>query len=464
MFSRISTISIALFLVIFTAIPKAWALGSSGIENASYSAASLAQANAVVARPNDPDSVVYNAAGLPDLEGIQYSGGLAGIDMHTFFHSKVTGDEEKSTGQLLLIPNSYLTMNPGKFGADRLGFGVGLTSPFGLQNRYHSMSRMARYTGHHNYLNMVAVTIAGGLKVCDKFSVGGGAVDYIAYRYDQVFNFPNSALLQTAVPGNTFPDGLARVETNGSGWGWLASALLKPAKHHQLGVFYRSRATVNTNGEVKIENINPLLGATFPTIPNFVTGTQTEVPLPFNITVGYAYMPSDKWAVEFDWAYTGWHTFKDTDFAFDRPNNILVALGTNPKDFNDTWSFNLGGHYLLNRHVDLMGGAFFYTAASPKDHFTNVIPDSDRLGGTFGFRLNLDKKKKATLDFAYLALLYTRRSISNPGVFNKTGVSVDGRYLTFTEEFMVNFTYRFDLPFTKSEKNSLNVIKAVQQS
>ncbi len=461
----LSRIILSLFFIILflgSALSNdAWALGSSGFENASYSAESLAQGNAMVARPDDPDAVVWNPAGLPDLKGVQYSGGLAGINTFTFFTSKATGDHEKNVPQLALVPNSYLTINPGKLMGDRFGFGIGATSPFGLSNRYDSIGNLAQYTGYHNSLKMVAMTLSGGVKLHDQISLGGGAVYYNIYKYAQVLNFPNSFILAPAVGPNTFPDGLARTDTKGSSWGWIASALYKPTKTQRFGVFYRSKTSVDVHGNVKIENINPLLLGTFPTIPNFQTFVRSEVNLPSNLTLAYAYVPSDRWAVEFDLGYTRWSTFKDQDFSFERPNSVLRSLGTIPRDYNDVWSFHLGGHYKATKKVDLMAGGFFYTAASPKDHFDNVIPDSNRLGGTFGFRYNIFKN--TSLDFAYLAMLYTRRTISNPGVFSKTGLSIDGRYTTFTQEFMVNCTIRFDMPFSKGPKDTSGLLKSVQK-
>src|SRR3989304_112442 len=139
-------ISIVVCLLMSIAgIQRAWAVGSSGFENASYSARSIAQANAVVARPDEPDAVVFNPAGLPDLKGIQLSGSCAGINTFTFFTSKATGDHEQNVPQLVLVPAAYLTVNPGKLLGNRFGFGVGVTSPFGLSNKYDSIGNLAQY-------------------------------------------------------------------------------------------------------------------------------------------------------------------------------------------------------------------------------------------------------------------------------------------------------------------------------
>lgn len=462
MLSQLIFLFLSLFLSVILVIPTAWAVGSSGFENASYSARSLAQSNAVVARPEEPDTTSFNPAGLPYIKGIQFTGGLEGIDTHTFFTSKATGDHTKNTGQLVFVPASFITVNPGRLLWNRVGAGVGLTSPFGLQNRYNTMGNLAQYTGHKNKLNMAAVTIAGGVKLLDNFSVGGGAVDYIAYKYAQNLNFPNSNILRPAVGANTFADGLARTDLDGDGWGWLAGVFFKPFKRHQFGLSYRSRATIDAKGDVKIEGINPLLIGTFPTIPTFQTGIQTDVPLPSNLTIAYAYVPSDKWAAEFDLGYTRWSVFTDQDIAFDRPNTVLTALGTIPRNYDDTWSFNLGGHYRLNDRFDLMGGAFFYTPASPRKHFDNVIPDAPRLAGTFGFRFN--PTRNTSVDLTYFGIFYLRRSVTNDGVFTKSGLSIDGRYTSWQQGFMVNFTYRFDPPFLKGPREKEGARPIIESS
>ncbi|MBI4398062.1 MAG: outer membrane protein transport protein [Candidatus Omnitrophica bacterium] len=444
---------------------SAWALGSAGFENASYSAESLAQSNAVVARPDDPDAVVFNAAGLPDLKGIQFSSSLAGLNTFTHLTSSATGDGEHNTPQLALIPTFFLTLNPGKLMGDKFGFGMGVTSPFGTHNRYHSIGNIAQYTGFRNVMKMVAVNIEGGVKLHEKLSIGGGAVSYSTYNYGQVLNFPNSFTLAGAVPGNTFPDGLARTEMRGFGWGWNVSALYKITPKQKLGFLYRSRATIDVHGNVKIEGLNALLAGTFPTVPTFQTGISSEIALPSNITVAYAYEPSEKWGAEFDLGYTRWSVFRDQDIHFDRPNTVLVSLGTIPKNSEDTWSFHLGGHYKANKKLDLMAGALLYTAAIPKHHFTNDIPDSNRVGGTFGFRYDLFKN--ATLDIAYLAMLYTRRAVDNPTVLAKSGLSIDGRYTSFTQEFLITFTYRFEDPmsfFKGKKKDDTKIIVSGPQA
>jgi len=187
-----------------------------------------------------------------------------------------------------------------------------------------------------------------------------------------------------------------------------------------------------------------ILGALqgFDTEPFWESGIHSDVQLPANLTVGYAYVPSDKWAAEVDLGWTMWSVFADQNIVFDRPNATANALGTIPRNFHNSYSLNIGGHYRLNPKMDLLGGVFLYSDAAPTDTFDVVIPDSNRYATTFGMTYSITDKLDYTL--TYLAILFERRSISNPGVLAKTGQSVDGEYLTFVHGIMTGFTYRFD--------------------
>jgi long-subunit fatty acid transport protein len=103
-----------------------FAVGSSGFENASYSAKTLSQANAVVARPQDPSAVLFNPAGLVDLPGVQVMGNLQGLDFRVFHKNNLTGDHNQNTGKLLLIPSFFMSANPGELMDNRAAFGVSM--------------------------------------------------------------------------------------------------------------------------------------------------------------------------------------------------------------------------------------------------------------------------------------------------------------------------------------------------
>ncbi len=436
---------VALIVISLLSFPSfVFAVGSSGFENASYSAKTLGQGNAVVARPQDGSTVLFNPAGLNELKGIQVSAGLQGLDWRIFHRNQVTGDHNQNDMKLLLIPSLYLSVNPGKTFDDRVALGIGVNSPFGLANSFPSVG-VARFVGYKNSLKMAATTMAGSVKLTEWLNVGAGAINYYIYDYGQVFNYPNAFLTGVAGAG----DGKALTETNGYGWGWNFGVLLKPHPKHRLAFSFRSKADVKVHGRVLIDDIFLPLAQGYPTASTqFQTAVHSDVPLPGNVTIGYAFVPSEKWSAEFDFGFTQWEVFKDQDFGFDQPNAVLRALGTIPRNYDNTISLHLGGHYQVSKKWDTYAGTGFYQAAAPKKHVDNFIPDANRYFWTFGTSYKLTER--TTIDFSYLFMLFGSRHISNPqsGV-NKSGISIDGRYTSIIHGPFVTCTYQFDFPFEK---------------
>jgi long-subunit fatty acid transport protein len=117
-----------------------------------------------------------------------------------------------------------------------------------------------------------------------------------------------------------------------------------------------------------------------------------------------------------------------------------------------TWNLHFGGEYHLSNKTDLMGGFFFYQAASPKKHVDNFLPDANRFGWTLGTGHKFGKN--ATLDFNYVFILFAQRDISNPQQALKSGESIDGKYQSIIHGPMVTFTYRFDFPFSHRDQET----------
>lgn len=270
----------------------------------------------------------------------------------------------------------------------------------------------------------------------------GGAINYWIFDYGQSFNHPNSFVL-----GIPAADGQVRTETSGFGWGWNVGVLLKPHPKHKLGSSFRSKANVHVNGRALIEGL--VLGGAqgFDTFPDWQSGLHSDIQLPANWTIGYAYEPSEKWAAEFDFGLTFWGVFKDQDFEFDRPNVTARALGTIPRDYETTLNFHLGGHYQATEKVDLQGGFFFYEAASPKNHVDNFLPDANRYGWTAGTSYKFNDHSR--IDFNYLFMLFASRKFSNPSQLGRTGANIDGRFVSILHGAFVTYTFQFDFPFER---------------
>lgn len=443
--------ALAVFLIPFFAFPQSlFAVGSGGYENASFSTRSLAQWNAVVAQADEPAAISYNPAGITELPGLQVQSNINFISAFTYYRGPRAGDQ-RSAGTIVTVPTGYITLNPGKLLDDRIAFGIGSDSPFGLSNKWNSFHPTVHYTGWNNYFKMYTIKPTVAVKVADWLSVGGGPMYYRIYDWGGIQAYPN-------VLRGGGADGQVRLNLSGNHWGWQMGVLAKPHQKHQFGFYFRSPVVVPTKGPIKVENSS--FGG------RFETGGNAKITLPLNFTWAYAFKPTDKTTVETDFGYTRWSTYKrlfiNNDPVNANDDAILAAIGLADKDYDDSFSVHLGGNHKLTQNLTLLAGGAFYTNAVPADHYIPAIPDSNSLG----FALGVDYKflKHYVLGVSYLNRFWLRRNIES-GVSESIppagSTTVDGRYRTYLQEFTISFTYKwddiFDKIFSKSPATSPDI-------
>jgi len=417
----------------------AFAVGSGGFENASFSAKALGQSNAVVAQADEPAAISYNPAGITDLPGFQFQSDVSLISSFTYYKSSIQPNTT-SSGTIVPVPTGYMTLNPGPILDDRIAFGVGSDSPFGLSNKYDGGSGIVRYTGWVNYLKMYTIKPTVSFKIFDWLSIGGGPVWYRVMDYGGIQAYPNRLIVATS------PDGQVRLNLAGNHWGWQMGILAKPHKMHQFGFYFRSPVVIQTRGLAKVEN------SSFTTGGRFETGVDEKLPLPLNFTFAYAFKPNDRTTLETDFGYTKWSIFKRANVNHNptnvsvNDNTILTAIGPADKDYSNGFSAHLGGNYKFTDRFTLLGGTLFYWKVVPKDHFIPAIPDSHRLAFSIGTNYKISKYLVA--DLSYFTWFVLHRKIDN-GIGAAVGTSEDGKYRGYLQELTVSLTYKWDDLFTK---------------
>lgn len=427
-----------IFFVIISLIfsSSAFAVGSGGFENASFSAKSLGQCNATVAQADEPAAISYNPAGIVDLPGLQVQGGTSLINVVTLYKNSAYGDKQ-SKSSVVPVPTGYVTLNPGKLLGNRVAFGVGMDSPFGLMNKWHSNYANVHYVGWENYLEMYTIKPTIAFKLADWLSIGGGPMYYRIFNFGGIQAYPNKAWPYNPA---TTPDGQVRLNLAGNYWGWQMGALLKPFKKHQFGFYFRSPVDVLTKGLIKVENSA--------TGGNFETGGNAKMSLPLNMTFAYAFKPTNKTTIETDFGYTRWSIHKRLYINADHVNTaddaILSAIGKgagNDRDYQDSYSIHLGGNHKFTKNFTLFAGWLFYWPAVPKDHFTAAVPDAKSMAVSLG--ASYEFWQHCVVDLAYFERFWFTRSIDN-SISESLGTTVDGKYTSFDQQIAVTFTYKWD--------------------
>lgn len=444
--------SLALVLSLLLTTSPLYAVGSSGFENASFSAWSISQANAVTAQADEPAAISYNPAGIAQLKGVQSSSNFGFINAVTRVHQGESSSY--SAGTMNFVPTGYMTINPGKALNDRLVFGIGSDSPFGLVTRYDSNLAATRYTGFNNWIKMFTIKPTLSAKITEWFMIGAGPVYYNLFDMGTILAYPNRSIFGTP------PDGQLRAHLEGTAWGWQLGTLLKPHPRHQFGFYFRSPAKIHARGRVKVE------GAAYSLNSNFETGAYTNMDLPMNMTWAWAFKLTPKTTVETDLGYTRWSTFDrlhvvrtDSIAASSAPfagadNGLLDSIGFGAdadKDYKDTFSLQLGVNHKLRDWFRVMGGFLFYSAALPRAHFTPVVPDGHRIAFSVG--TGVDLNKYLTLDLAYMNELVLSRTIDNTVSESIAGSTVDGKYFTDINALLVTLRVKWEDAFeSKNEE------------
>ncbi len=447
----------ALILTLLIALPaSSFAVGSGGFENASFSAKQIGQGTSVTAVADEPATISYNPAGINDLPGIQYQGNANFINMWTSIESKnATGGSTQSSATTAIIPTTYLTMNPGKAWGfnDRVAFGLGVDSPFGLANKYDSNHTATHYTGYKNWLKMYTIKPVVSFRLAEWLSIGGGPIWNRVFNFGQVLAYPNTAIITGA------PDGQVRANLKGNSWGWQMGILAKPAPKHKIGFYFRSPALIRLKGLAKGENIaNDFVGGTS---GRFETGVHTKLHLPMNMTWGYEYTINKKTSVSTDFGFTRWSVFDNLNVPVDPiagtnlgglsgfHNTLLNSLfntpgpgGATDKDYHNSFTFGWGVSHKATDKLTLRGGNYYYTTPVSGHHLTPAVPDSNRTGVTVGLGYNLTDN--LVLDAAYDAIFFFNRGVDNEIGNALPASSVDGTYKSFIHVWNFSLTYKWD--------------------
>jgi long-chain fatty acid transport protein len=442
--------------LIFSSQP-AFAVGSGGFENASFSAKSIAQSNAVVAQADEPAAISYNPAGITQLKGFQVQTSQDFIGANTFY-SGANDNTTQSGGTLNYVPTAYATINPGKILNDRLTIGVGSDAPFGLANKYDSTHPVARYVGFENAIKMFTVKPVVAVKLHDKLSIGAGPIFYRVFDVSTRLAYPNQLL------AGGLPDGQLRAGLRGNAWGWQLGALAKPHEQHHFGFYFRSPTHVDLKGRVTVEGAGGGVDALGPAF--FQTAAYGKMALPLNMTWAYAFRPTPKLKLEADFGYTRWsiHRRLYINTASVNPAThdiLLAAVGKQDKDYSDGYSLHLGSDYQVNQKWNVMGGMLFYWASIPADHWNVVVPDSNRLGFTLGTGYSITDWLK--LEISYLSSFNLRRKIDN-STLDALGQTMDGRYFSYIHGLYITLTYKWEEAFgdkkyeKKDEKEAKPII------
>jgi len=396
-------------------------------------AKATAMGGAFVATADDPSAIFYNVAGIAQQRHTTFLAGGTLIN----FNNQFTGDPNDpltvgTTGQYakhtFVPPNAYLIVPVGS----NLTFGVGVFTPFGLRTNWEE-PWIGRFVSRDANVKTLSVEPAIAWQTTDgRVAIGAG----VEYRRSHIALNRNNAGFNP-LTGRVFDSANAFLNSD---WdtttGWNVGLLLKPNPTWRLGVSYRADSTIDYKGKAHFTQIltgTPLDAVVAAQIPPDQT-IATSINFPAILIAGIATSSfGHNWDLEADLTHTTWSRFKTLDVTF----GTTTALNfSRPQDWKDTYSYRLGANKKVNEVWDVRFGGVYDKNPQPTAGVGPLLPDSDRLGASFGIGWH---SGPFILDLTEMALHFKNRS--TVGVVQND--NFHGSYKTNANLIGVNAGYRF---------------------
>lgn len=387
------------------------ALGT-GFRMPDQDAFATARGEAFAATADNPSAIFYNPAGITQLEGQQFRGGVFGIKTDSDFTSPA-GLEYDNRHDLHAIPQLFYTY---KSESLPLAYGLGLYSPFGLSNEWPDDTgfRSVGIRGRLSYFTLnpvIAWEIRPGLSIA-----AGPMVNFVDTDLRQGFATPAAGL------GD-------QLSFEGNGWaaGFNAGLLWKINSQFQFGLNYRSATTVDLKGDTtwNLLGLNPT--------------ASSEWKFPQNIVAGLSFRPTPAWNLEFNVDWTDWNRLN----TFVIQQQAVPGLPANPLPLPFHWESSFYYEFGATRYLDngwtVSGGYIYNENSVPDVTYNPLVADLDRHFWSVGVG---HRGERLDFDVAYQFGYGPTRTVAG-SLVSPLGQSADGRYEFISHAIFITVGARF---------------------
>lgn len=346
----------------------------------------LAMGHAGVGVVNSAETAFFNPSGLVYLEDrLTISAGITGVFSNVKWQNTSTGqfaETQQDPGTPFYFHAAYKVN-------EWMSLGLSVSTPYGS-----SVEWKRNWPGSHlvNDIELAAIYIQPlvSVKLSEHFSIGGGPI-FVTGNVN--FN-RNANRTLTDEQGNR-----SNITVDDSGvtnTGWSASFMFTPVEALRIGFNYKSEILLNAEGgEATFSNFpNSTL-----TPQNGTTAFDATLPMPAELTIGFAYEMNEKWLFAFDYQRAYWDVYNSLDIDFADPN---VATSVNPRNYKNASTYRFGAQYLASDNLTLRAGYYFDESPVQAGFFAPETPRNDANGFTAGLSFQVSESLAIDASFLYL--------------------------------------------------------------
>ena len=333
-----------------------------------FGASATGRANAVTATVDDGSAIFYNPAGIGRTKSTaSIYVGATGIAPYSDFTSEVSGVTTDAEDGGTVTPHLYAYGTAYKF----IKIGVGLTTPFGSSTAWPASSP-GREQSRSASLRTFFISPVVGLDLSEfvpgNLYVGGG-VDFVPADVE---------LGRDILFGDVV--GEALVGADAFGLGGRFGVQYEPIEQISLGVAYRSKVSLDFEGQGDLDIAAPFRAALPPDGP-----VSSALVLPQSVLFGIAVRPLPNLEIEFNGQWQDWRDLEELTVNFSDGSASVARY-----DWNDVLTLRLGAEYkIVEARLTLRAGYAFDPTPYPDTTLGFAPPDADRhnvyLGGNYNF-------------------------------------------------------------------------------
>lgn len=312
-----------------------------------------ARGNAFVATADSAAAVFYNPAGMTQLESAQAQAGVYSIVLGN--QATVAGKTTDAESELQAAPQIFYVQPYN----DKLSFGFGLNSPFGLGTDWGRDTPFSSIVTEARLMYLSA-TSAVAYKVTDELSLGASlSLNYADLTLEKGLGLPGSYL---------------RFKGDDFGFSGSLSARWQPAEKHAFGIIYSTESSFDLNGKTTSNGLANDRNASL----DFMT--------PARAAVGYSYRPAPGWNIEANVEWLNWDSLNTLHLQSSSVGGSVPV----PFNWKSSFIYELGTTYTTQNGYIFSAGYDFNANSQPDQDFTQGVSDADRHWFNVGFGRKMD--------------------------------------------------------------------------
>ena len=410
------------YLILLFGVLVSFSIFAGSFQSPSIGGRATGMAGAYVAIVDDPLSLYWNPAGLSMMKGKSLIIGNTSIKGIARYKTE-NGETEKNKAQWQFVPNVAFGINPG----GNWSFGVGNFTPFGLNQTWKDNAEY-RYSSIRSEIWLNTIQAGVSYKVNDNLAIGGSFGEGFAKM-----NAKQSVMLAKLIPSPPFVvpvDSSAKISAKSQGMEGGLGFIWNPVKNISIGGRWHSQSKQYLKGKV---DFSPKSG------DSFQTDMRMKFTFPQYASVGLAYKGFENWLISFQVDWTDWskmgslveHLGDKVPLITGRTDEVKLK-----RKWKDTYSYRLGGEYIVNKRIALRLGYMWDPSPVPEETLDPLMFDVSVNRYSVGLGYKADRWN---IDLAYMYSKGNKRKVDN----SENSFPTNGDYSGSSHVIDISFAYVF---------------------